>query len=41
MKTEVPRSGFLNMEVISYFCKGSFNEIVAVEARLQRTKEEF
>lgn len=40
-KTEVPWSGFLNMEVISYFCKGSFNEIVAVEARLQRTKEEF
>lgn len=38
-RTEVLPAGFLNVEVISYFCKGSFNEVVAIEARLQRTKE--
>ena len=40
-RTEDLPAGFLNVEGISYFCKGSFNEIVSVQNRLQRTKEGF
>jgi len=40
-RTEDLPAGFLNVEVIRYFCKGSFSEVVSVETRLQRTKERF
>ena len=40
-RTEDLPAGFLNVEGISYFCKGSFNEIVSVQTGCREPRRDF